>query len=415
MRGGDGMLMVFDMVTNLYVFFVLLSMIEHFLKSSPKWYMVLISSVLFLITSFIPSYFSLIFILLFLFLIYVKESKNRKQLVITILFSYLILMICDIFFSLCFVAMDSKFVIGEPFLYSLRIVEGIVILILSHTRMINCFWSEIVKKIDKIEWYWGIPIIVLFLFYTLHIYQWWLPISFLCFILITFILMQLYVEKNRVETEYEHLNEMSKVYEQQLSRLRQERHEYINSLICIKSLASQNQDVQEFIDSLLNHKEENDYLLLKQCLDIPIDAIRGLIYQKMLVCKEREIPVLLYVSPEIAKQKKYQKYHYPVRPIAIILGIFLDNAIEASDKLSKKSIRIYLYAEENKLVFQISNLFEDEIHTQYLGRKGYSTKGKNRGYGLSYAKRVARRTSELQLHSQIVENIFVQYLEITME
>lgn len=409
------MLMVFDIVTNLYIFFVLLAVIEHFLKLSPKWYLVLIASVLFLITSFIPNYLSPVFILLLLFLIYVKETKDRKQLVVTILFGYLILMVIDIFFSLCFVALNSKFVTFEPFLYGTRIVEGIFFLILSHTKTIDRFWNEAFQKIDQIEWYWMIPVIVLFLFSVLRIYQWWLPISFLCFVGITFVLLRLYVEKNRVEMEYEHLNEMSKVYEQQLSRLRQERHEYINSLICIKSLASRNQDVQEFIDSLLNHKEENDYLLLKQCIDIPIDAIRGLIYQKMLVCKEREIPVLLYVSPEVKKQKKYQNCRYPVRSIAIILGIFLDNAIEASGKLSKKSIRIYLYAEENKLVFQISNLFEDEIHTQYLGRKGYSTKGKNRGYGLSYAKRVARRTSELQLHSQIVENIFVQYLEITME
>ena len=67
--------------------------------------------------------------------------------------------------------------------------------------------------------------------------------------------------------------------------------------------------------------------------------------------------------------------------ICTIVGIFLDNAIEAVSNLNNKYISILFYKENNKIVISISNTYEGIINLEKMNLEGYSKKGINREFG----------------------------------
>ena len=75
--------------------------------------------------------------------------------------------------------------------------------------------------------------------------------------------------------------------------------------------------------------------------------------------------------------------------LARILGIFLDNAIEAALEAEQPKLQFAAICSENKKVFIIANTFVDKgIPIATLKKEGVSTKGENRGIGLFHVKKV---------------------------
>ena len=98
--------------------------------------------------------------------------------------------------------------------------------------------------------------------------------------------------------------------------------------------------------------------------------------------------------------------------ICTIVGIFLDNALEASDLALKKNVSIILITEKNKLIINISNTYKGVIDASKIDEAGYSTKGKNRGFGLEMVKNIIEESSYLKNERQITGSIFNQKLII---
>ena len=103
-----------------------------------------------------------------------------------------------------------------------------------------------------------------------------------------------------------------------------------------------------------------------------------------------------------------------LKDITMVLGIVIDNAMESCIKTEQKSLSIYIYEEKESIVFQVSNTFKGVVNIELLYKIGYSTKGKNRGYGLSYAKRIVQDNSQLEIKSAINEDVFIQYLKVRL-
>ncbi|MDT3984794.1 GHKL domain-containing protein, partial [Staphylococcus ureilyticus] len=93
----------------------------------------------------------------------------------------------------------------------------------------------------------------------------------------------------------------------------------------------------------------------------------------------------------------------------------LDNAIEASEKIEDDPlIRIaFIKNEDDSVMFIIMNKCKPDmprVHT--LFQENYSTKGKNRGLGLSNLKEITDATSNVLLDTTIDNNYFIQKVEI---
>ena len=98
-----------------------------------------------------------------------------------------------------------------------------------------------------------------------------------------------------------------------------------------------------------------------------------------------------------------------------ILGILLDNAIEAASECSEKLINIYFRNESNKNrnVIIISNTYKDKsVNTEEIFEKGKSGKENHSGMGLWEVRQYMKKNENLNLHTTKNNKYFTQQLEI---
>ena len=113
---------------------------------------------------------------------------------------------------------------------------------------------------------------------------------------------------------------------------------------------------------------------------------------------------------EKVKKKIEQMDTKTLRQLCILLGIYIDNAIEAAEKTKKRLVTIEIYLKEGNLQFVISNSYKDEISLEKMSQKGYSTKGKNRGNGLYYAQKVISKSRNFEAEHLLLNHFYIQKL-----
>ena len=67
------------------------------------------------------------------------------------------------------------------------------------------------------------------------------------------------------------------------------------------------------------------------------------------------------------------------------MGILLDNAIEAAEDVDDKEVRVAIIRMNESILIVINNTYDtsQNLKVYELFEEGFSTKGKNRGLGLS--------------------------------
>ena len=98
-----------------------------------------------------------------------------------------------------------------------------------------------------------------------------------------------------------------------------------------------------------------------------------------------------------------------------ILGILLDNAIEAAVESSEKIINIEIRKDStrHRQLLIIENTYANKnINTEKIFEKNYSTKPKNSGLGLWEVRQILKKNNNLNLFTTKNEKFFKQQLEI---
>lgn len=102
-----------------------------------------------------------------------------------------------------------------------------------------------------------------------------------------------------------------------------------------------------------------------------------------------------------------------------ILGILLDNAIDACNKCDEKYIYITIRKDSkaNRQLIIIENTYSNKtVDTERIFEKGYTSKleddGKNHGLGLWEVREILKKNNNLNLHTTKSMRIFTQQLEI---
>lgn len=98
-----------------------------------------------------------------------------------------------------------------------------------------------------------------------------------------------------------------------------------------------------------------------------------------------------------------------------VLGILLDNAIEAAKECEEKIINIEMRkdSKRNRQLLIIENSFTNkDIDTEKIYEKNYSTKSGNSGLGLWEVRKILKRNNNLNLFTTKNERFFKQQLEM---
>lgn len=98
-----------------------------------------------------------------------------------------------------------------------------------------------------------------------------------------------------------------------------------------------------------------------------------------------------------------------------ILGILLDNSIEAAKECDEKIINIEIRNEvkRNRQILLVENTYLDKnIDTEKIFEKKYSTKQGNSGIGLWEVRQILKRNNNLNLFTSKTDRLFKQQLEM---
>ncbi len=97
-----------------------------------------------------------------------------------------------------------------------------------------------------------------------------------------------------------------------------------------------------------------------------------------------------------------------------ILGILLDNAIEASKECNQKIINLSFQTSNNKQLIIIENTYLNKgISIKKIFDKNYTTKEKNSGLGLWQVSKIIQKNKNLHLSTKAGDEFFSQCLEIS--
>lgn len=219
---------------------------------------------------------------------------------------------------------------------------------------------------------------------------------------------------NRIISEYDQLLEYVKVYEKTIEEKSKNQHEYKNQLILIKGMVNKtNKKVNKYLDELLNNEHDDyDTEMLKKLQYLPQGGLKGLIYYKVEEMIDKKIDVFVDISESLKNVRVTKKLKNNLQDISKIIGVYLDNAIEAVNEADKKYIVIEANVENGNIVFTFSNTYKKHIDLSRMDNEGYSTKGKGKGYGLSLVKDIISKNSIFKQERQLNGIYYVQKLYI---
>ncbi|URZ14058.1 sensor histidine kinase [Clostridium felsineum] len=220
------------------------------------------------------------------------------------------------------------------------------------------------------------------------------------------------MELKSKENEFQSLQEYTSKLEKLHNDMRGFRHDYINILLSMTGYI-QNQDMQglekffnEKIMPLSTSMKSNNFKIsLLQNIEVP--EIKGMFSAKIIRAQEMGIDVYIDIAEKITS------FNMEIIDLSRIIGILLDNAIEASEKCDKPSIKVALIKKRSSVMLIIINNYYGEIPAIYkIYKRGFSTKGDNRGIGLSNLKEIIGQYKNVMLDTIIEDGQFKQIIEI---
>lgn len=237
-------------------------------------------------------------------------------------------------------------------------------------------------------------------------------IAIIVFATILFSLIKQTLENNRLTDEYDKLLEFMITFENEIEKQRILRHEIKNEFRTIRAKIcdnQENQEIIEYIDEIVNDKYEINKEKYAKFGYLPPNGIKGLCYFKTQEAEEKGINVNLNISKRVKESSIYGLNVKQQRDFGRILGVFLDNAIEASEHSEKKQLGIEAYANSNKeFKLIITNTYNNKVDKSKIGKEAFSTKGKNRGHGLLLVKQLEGKNNLFECKTNIQEDIYIQ-------
>lgn len=321
-----------------------------------------------------------------------------------------------IFFSLTiartniFIAIVSNFLVGGGtyLLYSMPIIQGKIRNLCRKTNendsLTIIIFIILLLIVISILYYNITSIFKLNLYYTIT------SISIAIFILLAYFYLDEKDKYQKLSDEYNILFDYVQDFENWIDDEQMYRHELKNSLSMLRSM-TKNKKVIDKIDDMLKVSIIVDEEYIEDLKNVPKGGLKGLLYYKIAVAKNEKVQMIVDVSSKVTK-KIERLTTKQIRNIGIVLGIYLDNAIEAAKESKRKQVTLEIYSLEEEVNFVISNTYEGNVKVEDMNKKGYTTKGKGHGKGLYYATKTIQKSKYLSTENNVLNDFFIQRLTV---
>lgn len=221
-------------------------------------------------------------------------------------------------------------------------------------------------------------------------------------------------DRNKLAHQYDKLLGHVQAYEKLIIEKSKDQHEYKNQLIMLRGfINNSNKKAINYINELLDiSQKDTNYNWLTKLNNIPSGGLKGLIYYKVSQMQEQGVEVYIDISKELEDKEKWAVCDKHLRDISRVIGVYIDNAIEAVIYANKKYIIVEAELVDENIVFSFSNTYAGSIDVSSIDSAGFSTKGKGKGYGLSLVKDIINKNGYLEQQREINGIYYVQKLII---
>lgn len=357
-------------------------------------------------------------------------NKSISKTLIGTLFTYIGYVIAELVFAILFLLIfnfDSNYFIdnfaGKLFV---NIFDFIIYLLIFKIKYINKFiinvmkWYEENKLVNLLFRTFIVLILCYFVIYTVSFANINNNLSLLILGILFGIILFIagyFNEKsgnNKLNVEYKQLLDYVKTYEDEVVDKSKKQHEYKNQLIIIDDMIPKtNKKAKEYLKKLLNNVEDvtdNDWLV--KLKNLPSGGLKGLVHFKIKKMISNNISVYVDIDKNLSKKENWKNVDKNLEDISRVLGVYFDNAIEASSKADNKLIVIEFKNNDDNIEFALSNSYNGNINFNELDKEGYTTKGKGRGVGLPLVKDIIENNKILSQKRGLTGQLYVQKLYI---
>lgn len=213
--------------------------------------------------------------------------------------------------------------------------------------------------------------------------------------------------------EQENLTHYMAQLENHYQDIRRFKHDYLNILSTITGYIQEND-----MDKLRNYFDSNivtsSSILLNQADTlarlslIKVTEIKGLLYTKMVQAMNCQLDVSFELTQEITELST------DLLTLSRVLGIFLDNAIEAASETEQKRFHIAIVCKAHSVIFHIENSTKPLLFPlEALFEPSTSSKEAHSGLGLPTANMLIANAPELTSNTICENGLFKQILVVS--
>ncbi len=386
---------------------------------------VIITSTLFLINNSHNSTIIKVPIIILNLLIFFKIVFNGRlrNIVIYTFTLYLALVFFDFMFSFIFHWLNA---ITAPDLSRNYLIMGGFTLLITFLTSLFCKlkfvrkFSDLIINLSKNNYVNVLVISLIILFivilstklsleydYEKFLFNLLLLSVFLFFIVFAFVKNYL-AQKEKQEKET--LLEFISKYEKIIDENRINKHEMLNNLIILRSFEDKNtEEYNKVLDDLIVTYDNNSDACIKNISKLTT-GLKGILYYKINDMRNKNINLNVNISKRVSSPlEKLPLDEYVI--LSRIIGIVMDNALEASIKSKEKFVMIEVFEQNDNVIIIIENSYNNKVNVNDLKKKNFSTKGKSRGLGLYIANMLLKKSKHIEM-TQHAEELFITKLTI---
>lgn len=213
---------------------------------------------------------------------------------------------------------------------------------------------------------------------------------------------QLALQQQEQEITREYMTQMEDLYQDMCSF----RHDYKNILSTMeyymehKELDKLEEYFRQEILPTASSLPGQDFIL-GRLTQVQVTPIKSLLCSKLCSCQNKQIPFTLSIPKPVT--------HFPMDVLSLsqILGILLDNAMEAALQTEKPYLEIILLPQEEHIYIEIKNTtLPLTVPISELSRRGFSTKKGHTGLGLHTIQKLLAPLEHVQFSLEVQDTIF---------
>lgn len=213
---------------------------------------------------------------------------------------------------------------------------------------------------------------------------------------------QLVLQQQEQEITQEYMAQMEDLYQEMCNF----RHDYKNILRTMgyyiehKELDHLEEYFHQKILPTASSLPGQDFIL-GRLTQVQVAPIKSLLCSKLCACQNKQIPFTLSIPEPVT--------HFPMDILSLsqILGILLDNAIEATLQTEKPYLEINLLPQEENIYIEIKNrTLPLTVPISELSHRGFSTKKGHTGLGLHTVQKLLAPLDHVHFSLEVQDDIF---------